>query len=271
MLGVKALSRLFGERSVARACVPEGVVLYALGDIHGRADLLGPVLEQVLTDSVARDGKRRVLVCLGDYVDRGPHSREVIEALIQLSRFDGLECHFLRGNHDQTMLDFLTDPGAGPDWCEYGGRETMVSYGVQPPRGRPDAQAWEEVSDAFAAAVPPSHVAFLRSLELSYVIGDYFFSHAGARPGVALEDQSDEDLMWIRQPFLNDRKAFDKIVVHGHTPAEEAYADDRRIGLDTGAYATGLLTAARLEGDRRGLLQAKRQTDGGVQVLNGDL
>lgn len=261
---------LGGARKAAAPSVPGGVVAYAIGDVHGRADLLMPLLERVLDEHRRLDGARMVLVGLGDYVDRGPGSREVLETLIELTHFGPLETHFLKGNHDQAMLDFLGDPERGEAWCEFGGREAMASYGVAAPAGRSAPEAWHDARDALEAAMPPSHVAFLRGLENAFVLGDYFFSHAGARPGVALEDQTETDLLWIRQPFLQDRRAFDKIVVHGHTPAEEAYADHRRIGLDTGAYATGLLTAMRLEGDERRLVQARRTPDGSFQLIDSD-
>jgi len=135
----------------------------------------------------------------------------------------------------------------------------MVSYGVPPMPPRGDAEGWIKVRDAFAAALPPQHLHFYRSLELVRVVGDYAFVHAGVRPGVALEDQSERDLLWIRHEFLNDRGPFGKVIVHGHTPSEAPQVLKHRLGVDTGAYATGVLTAVRLFGEEQRLMQAKAQ------------
>jgi serine/threonine protein phosphatase 1 len=209
-----------------------------------------------------------VLVFLGDYIDRGPQSRGVIDRLIDLRPV--ATTRFLCGNHDQSLLNFLADPKTGPAWCDFGGRETLRSYGVDAPVRRGDAEGWSSAASALAAVLPPEHLAFFRDAELAVTYGDYFFSHAGARPGVTLADQIAEDLMWIRDDFLNSRAGFDKIVVHGHTPSTEVQADKRRIGIDTGAYATGVLTALALQGTGRRLLQTA-STDGMITVTAHDL
>ena len=247
--------------------VPEGIVVYAIGDIHGRADLLRLLLQRIVTESAERGaiaGARPVVIGLGDYIDRGPESREVIDLLVELSAIKAFESHFLLGNHDQTLLEFLNDPQRGPAWSEFGGREALMSYGVRPPAGRADAAAWEEARDALAVALPASHLAFFRGLTPSLEIGDYFFAHAGARPGVPLHAQSGEDLIWIREPFLSDPKPFEKVVVHGHSAGELIHVDHRRINVDTGAYATGQLTAVRLEGTDRSFLFTRREGAGMV-------
>jgi serine/threonine protein phosphatase 1 len=262
MFGAKFLKNSAPER---RATIPDGLTAFAIGDIHGRADLFSALIEEILVDAACCAERPPILVCLGDYVDRGPSSQVVLGALIELSHSDTLETHFLRGNHDQTLLDFLDEPNVGADWCDFGGRETMASYGVTiPPKRGPEI--WQTLQQEFASAIPADHVAFLKGLELTYELGDYFFAHAGARPGVPLASQTERDLLWIRQPFLDDRRSFEKVVVHGHTPADEAYSDHRRIGLDTGAYATGVLTAVRLEGEARRLLQTRRLPDGEIKV-----
>ena len=268
MFGAKFRSSSTAAR---KPVIPEGVTAFAVGDIHGRADLLTALLDEVLGAADSEAERPPILVCLGDYVDRGPSSQGVLEALIELSHSDRLETHFLRGNHDQTLLDFLAEAKVGADWCDFGGRETMASYGVSIPPTRGAAEAWENLRQEFASAIPEEHVEFLRGLELTYELGDYFFAHAGARPGIPLSAQSEQDLLWIRHPFLDDRRPFEKIVVHGHTPAEEAYADNRRIGLDTGAYATGVLSAVRLEGGERRLLQTRRLPDGTIKVELQDI
>lgn len=251
------LSRLFPNRPARPASrTPPGCVIWAVGDIHGRSDLADRLIQAVRADLHAAEATRKVVVFLGDYVDRGLDSRGVLNQLCNLAADPALEVHLLRGNHEERMEAFLRDPQVGPSWCDYGGRDTLVSYGVNPPPMRGDVRAWAEASRAFADALPDSHRELLSGLENSVSIGDYFFAHAGARPGVALAVQSPEDLLWIRQPFLDHAGLFEQVVVHGHTPIEAVHSDARRIGVDTGAYATHVLSAVRLEGETRGLLQA---------------
>ena len=224
-----------------------------------------------LRSNMERTSGEIMLVFLGDYVDRGPGSRGVIDQLIALADDGALNTRFLRGNHDQSILDFLFDPGTGPAWCDFGGRETLMSYGVAPPRGRMDAEAWVTAAHDLAAAMPERHLHFLRNLELSLEVGGYFFAHAGVRPGVPLDEQSERDLLWIREPFLGDPRRLPKVVVHGHTPTEAVHADMRRIGIDTGAYATEVLTALRLQGEDRSLIQTERQADRTHTITSGPL
>jgi serine/threonine protein phosphatase 1 len=231
------------------ALVPPGRRVYAVGDIHGRADLLTRLLQDLHEDILKGEFTGRpILVFLGDYVDRGFQSRDVIDVLLgdQLSPF---ETYFLKGNHEAAMLQFLGNPGIGPRWAEFGGAETLVSYGVRPPRTRTSREEWERASEELHAALPASHLHFLSNLDLSVRIGDYVFVHAGVRPGVPLEQQTEYDLLWIREDFLTDRRQLGAIIVHGHTPAAKPYRDGRRVGLDTGAYLSGRLTAARFEHD----------------------
>ena len=180
--------RLFKPKRPAPA-TPVGTVVYAIGDVHGRADLLRALLQRIVVETACQpeaSGARCVIIGLGDYVDRGPQSREVIDILVDLSGVQSLETHFLRGNHDQTLLDFLDDPQHGPAWCEFGGREALMSYGVRPPPGRATPEAWTAARDALAAAMPAQHVAFFKGLKYCVELGDYFFAHAGARPGLPL-------------------------------------------------------------------------------------
>jgi serine/threonine protein phosphatase 1 len=160
------------------------------------------------------------------------------------------ETYFLKGNHEAAMVQFLSDPSVGPRWAEYGGAETLVSYGVQPPRTRTSLDEWKEASAALNAALPPQHLNFLGGLDLSIRVGDYLFVHAGVRPAVPLDMQTEQDLLWIREEFLGDRRELEAVIVHGHTPETKPYRDSRRIGLDTGAYLSGRLTAARFEHDQ---------------------
>jgi serine/threonine protein phosphatase 1 len=263
----RTLRSLFkGPAPAPAPCVPEGVVAYAIGDVHGRDDLLEPLVAHILANPGFAEAQRRVVIGLGDYIDRGPASRQVIGRLVGLKATPGVEARLLRGNHDQTLLDFLADAGAGPAWCEFGGAEAMRSYGVNPPSARADLEDWDTARQALAEAMPPAHLSLLRGLEPCLELGSYFFAHAGARPGVPLDQQDEQDLMWIRQPFLGDPRPFERVVVHGHSASVEAFADRRRIGIDTGAYATGVLTALRLQGDDRRLVQATRQRDKTVRI-----
>jgi diadenosine tetraphosphatase ApaH/serine/threonine PP2A family protein phosphatase len=231
------------------ARLPDGMGVYAIGDIHGRLDLLEELLAKIRADA---DASRNTLVFLGDYIDRGPRSKQVIDCLIGLA-WPGWDFVALRGNHEQIVLDFLQDAGAYDIWRDFGGDETLRSYGVKPPAGREDyARAREE----FAAAFPPAHLAFFESLPLSYEVGEYLFVHAGVRPGVAIDDQSPEDMLWIRGEFLNWNEPFEKVVVHGHSPSRQPVVKANRIGVDTGAFATGRLTAVALKGEEVAFLSS---------------
>ena len=251
--------RLFRPAPKAAPASTGGRLAYAVGDVHGRADLLEGLMARIVADAgpaLAR-GERPLLVFLGDYVDRGADSRGVIDRLIALAAAPGFEVRTLMGNHEEAMLGFIEDPVTGAGWLEFGGGATLASYGVAPPIGRPGAEELVALGQALSAALPAEHLNFLRSLELAIVLGDYVFVHAGLRPGVPLHAQSARDLLWIRQEFLSEKKSFEKVVVHGHTPEEMPYDGPTRIGLDTGAYATGVLTAARLLGAERAFMQYK--------------
>lgn len=260
---IGALRRLVGAtfrelpRSGDRASV--GGLVYAVGDIHGCADLLERLCDIMAADAreSAADGPPTV-VFLGDLVDRGPNSARVIDLIIELPSRTGWRVHTLKGNHEQAMLQFLDDPAFGPTWVAHGGGPTLASYGVFPALGQADEAAWTATRDAFAEALPPGHLRFLQSLDLYIELGDYLFVHAGVRPGVPISLQSEQDLLWIRGDFLSRARACERVVVHGHTPTEAPELSRWRIGVDTGAYATGVLTAIRLSGDAQSMLQARR-------------
>lgn len=220
--------------------------------------MLGPLLHDIVSDANATGATERpLLVFLGDYIDRGPDSRGVVDLILQMRAFERVETRTLKGNHEEALLKFLEDPSFGPTWMEHGGAATLMSYDVQPPLTRLSSDAWSTAREEFAAAMPAQHLAFYQGLELMAQEGDYAFVHAGVRPGVALEDQAERDLLWIRHEFLQAPGPFGKVIVHGHTPAEEAQLTPYRLGLDTGAYATGVLTAVRLMGQDQRLMQAK--------------
>lgn len=254
------ISRLFKPRAQVSApaspAIPAGTVVWAVGDIHGRLDLLRPLVEAMTADLRESPAERKMVIFLGDYIDRGPESRGVLRLLSGLASTEGVEWRFLKGNHEQAMLEFLDDPSAGPRWCEHGGDQALRSWGLRVPALAHKTEAWAVVAADLRHKLTKPKLRFLETLELSVTVGDYFFAHAGARPGIALDRQAPQDLMWIRQPFLNSQTAFERVVVHGHTPSADVHADQRRIGLDTKAYATGLLSAVRLEGQERTLLQA---------------
>ncbi|HKR89996.1 MAG TPA: metallophosphoesterase family protein [Phenylobacterium sp.] len=233
-------------------------LVYAVGDVHGRLDVLKPLLHDIAQDALAtRPDHRPVLVFLGDYVDRGPDSRQVVDLVLKLQLDGAFDVVALKGNHEEALLQFLAEPAFAMTWMEHGGAATLASYGVQPCAMRTDADAWGAVRDAFDQALPDDHRRFYGELQLFHVVGDYAFVHAGVRPGVALKAQTTHDLLWIRYEFLNDRGPHDKVIVHGHTPAEQPQMLGHRLGLDTGAYATGVLTAVRLYGVEQRLMQAR--------------
>ena len=253
------LQRLFRQKpQVREAFAPPDTVIYAIGDIHGRADLLHGLLRKIAIDAARHeDGSARELIFLGDYLDRGADSRGVMDLILStMAERAFWTVTPLKGNHEEAFLQFLRDPDYWPMWSEYGARETLLSYGVAPPRLTSDSDDWARARNDLLAAVPPEHMTLLETLDLCAARGDYFFAHAGVRPGIPLELQTEEDLLWIREDFLRHERPFEKVVVHGHTPGE-VYVGQHRIGIDTGAYATGLLTAIKLKGDERTLIQMR--------------
>jgi serine/threonine protein phosphatase 1 len=233
--------------------MPPGVAVYAIGDIHGRADLLADLHDMIAGDDPP-DVERRILVYLGDYIDRGLDSKSVIETIIEnpLSRAETIA---LRGNHEQMLLDFVRQPTEHGQWLDNFGHATLLSYGVQLPSGdslENDPSLNEiAVRDALVAAMPKAHFRFLESLRTTWTLGDYFFVHAGVRPGVALDAQKQNDMLWIRDLFRKSRKDHGKIIVHGHSATLAPEVKHNRIGIDTGAYASNRLTALVLYGSNQ--------------------
>ena len=256
MFGINAWLRRMAKQPTRLPRIPDGVCVYAIGDVHGRRDLLARLLVKIHVD-VAVTEQRPILVFLGDYVDRGPDSKGVIE-MVRACVEAGSRAVALRGNHDQMLLDFCRDPAIYPSWRGFGAAETLRSYGVEPPVSDTPVDLFA-AQEAFVSAIPQSHLDFLHRLLFSHAIGDYFFAHAGVRPEVPLNHQAPHDLMWIRGDFLSSDEALEKVVVHGHTPAEEPVDLPNRICVDTGAYATNRLTAVVLSGQERRFLFADRR------------
>lgn len=230
---------------VPAARLPADLRVYAVGDLHGRLDLLEKLHEKVSADRAAATEKRSIEIFLGDYIDRGPASCQVIDWLITSKPVADIRV-CLKGNHEEAMKSFLRDPGTLHHWAKFGGLETLVSYGLSPSLIGRERDAFM-LRDALAAALPQSHRDFLEGLHTTYEIGDYFFVHAGIRPGIPLGEQTEQDVLGIRQPFLSSKQDHGKIIVHGHTPVHAPEVLTNRINLDTGAFATGVLTCAVLD------------------------
>jgi serine/threonine protein phosphatase 1 len=234
--------------------VPDGTLVYAVGDVHGRADLLEKMHAAILKDALDVPAERKVVVYLGDYVDRGPHSKKVVDLLLERP-LAGFERVHLMGNHEAFLIEFLNDLEAGPGWFFNGGLATLASYGVK--IGKHDELSYDvlqRVQEEFRSKVPATHLAFFRALEFSRTEGDFFFVHAGIRPGEPLDNQTDEDMLWIREEFLGSAEDYGKVIVHGHTITWEPEVKPNRIGIDTGAFASGVLTALVLEGREQDFL-----------------
>ena len=243
--GMKSMLKLFGG-SGKRATTPDGRRLYAIGDIHGALDCLDRLIGKIEKDAGGLSDAQ--LIFLGDYVDRGPDSKGVIDRLIEL-KTNHPDAIFLKGNHEAVMLDFLSDPEEALEWLEWGGDQTLRSYGVSGAL----TKAGGDLSAALNEALPKTHRDFLDSLDLTYAAGDYFFVHAGVRPGVAIEDQEEADLLWIRKRFHDaypDERP-EQVIVHGHHPTKRPDDAGWRIGVDTGACWSGVLTAVCLNGTKR--------------------
>ncbi|WP_100383117.1 metallophosphoesterase family protein [Bradyrhizobium canariense] len=239
------LGFLRSRRIVKQPRLPDGVRVYAFGDIHGRADLLKKMFTMIDADIARNPMERPIEVFLGDYIDRGPDSSHTLDLLIERSR--SRETVFLKGNHEAYCLEVLRDPAKLDEWRQFGGLQTLISYGIQPPLN-PSAAEQPGLIRAFIEAMPHAHLKFLQSLKPSFLCGDFFFVHAGVRPGIPLGEQREADLLWIRNEFLDSDENFGKFVVHGHTPVREPDIRSNRANIDTGAYATGNLTLLTIQG-----------------------
>lgn len=231
----------------------KGYRVYVVGDIHGRLDLLEELLAKIHAELQRRPSRKTLLVFVGDLVDRGPSSAQVIERLRTYQR-TGVKPVFLLGNHEEIFLRILKgDTSLIASWLQFGGLQCLESYGLNADaiHGAPS----ESVVRLLRAAVPQNHIDFLEGFADSCRFGDYLFVHAGLRPGIDLDLQSQADLRWIREPFLSDESDHGCVVVHGHTISEQVEERRNRIGIDTGAYRTGVLTALAIEGGERWIMQ----------------
>lgn len=248
------LKRFFGRtvKAPSATSVPAGIRAYAIGDVHGRLDLLDQLMAAIDADTAARGPAETHLVFLGDLIDRGANSAGVVER-VRLLAATRPNVTVLAGNHEEVFLRVLGgDAKSLRFFTRIGGHETILSYGVD--RSAYDRADYAELHDLVAERVPIEHVAFLKGMREWVTIGDYLFVHAGIRPGIAIEEQDPTDLRWIRGDFLGSRVDHGVVVVHGHTPMESVDWQDNRIGIDTGAWETGRLTALGLEGNDRWLI-----------------
>ena len=254
------LSRLFSRNRARKAFSgPPGSRAYAVGDIHGRLDLLVDLIARIEEDNRLRGPAKTYLIFLGDLVDRGPDSAGVIDLLANNPpRF--ARNIFLKGNHEEFFLGILDGDDSGVQHrLTYGGTECSESYGVS--GGWMLNASPSRIMERLRAEVPASHQKFLREMADSFRFGDYLFVHAGIRPGVEIDKQAGRDLRWIREGFLDDRTDHGLIVVHGHTIVEKAEEHPNRIAVDTGAYRSGTLTAVGLEGEERWFIEARTPVD----------
>jgi len=232
---------------------------YCVGDIHGRLDLLDQLLAAIDDDLRRRPAHKTLLVFVGDLIDRGPASAQVVERL-RTYRHRGVRPVFLLGNHEEVLLRIVGgDASLIADWLKFGGAECLKSYGVDPR----DLKNLDEAAtqSIVQAAIPVEHIKFLNSFVDTCRFGDYLFVHAGIRPGIALDQQRQSDLRWIREPFLFDDTDHGFVVVHGHTISDEIDERPNRIGIDTGAYRTGVLTALAIEGGKRWSVDTRTPSD----------
>lgn len=236
---------------------PRGRRAYAIGDVHGRLDLLEQLLAAIEEDVERRPPRKTALVFLGDLIDRGPDSSGVLERL-RTYRHERLKPYFLAGNHEEVLLRLLNgERGIMTNWLKYGGAQCLESYGFDPAKLK--VQNERACLSAIREVIPESHVRFIGSFADTLRFGDYLFVHAGIRPGIDLSLQTQSDLRWIRSPFLEDKSDHGMIVVHGHTISSEVEIEDNRIGIDTGAYRTGRLSALAIDGSDRWLLDTAEE------------
>ncbi|KRC81737.1 metallophosphoesterase family protein [Sphingomonas sp. Root241] len=255
------LTKLFSRkasralRSGPSAEIPPGIRVYAIGDIHGRLDLLDEILHRIAADDAARPPAETQLILLGDLIDRGPESAQVVERLRQLQQSHPC-VRSLCGNHEEVFLNALSgDERALRFFTRIGGRETILSYGIT--EDEFCEMDYPALMQALQRMVPAAHIDFLSAFEDVIILGDYAFVHAGVDPGTSLAQQRIKDLRWIRESFINHEGTLEKVIVHGHTISDEVEQLPHRIGLDTGAFASGRLSAMGFENGDRWILNTR--------------
>ncbi|WP_209346943.1 metallophosphoesterase family protein [Pontixanthobacter sp. CEM42] len=263
---LKPILKIFnGKAKKKRACVPDGERLYVIGDIHGRLDLFDALVRAIEEDDKQSGEAETTIILLGDLVDRGPHSAGVIQLAQLWEEYRAIR--YLFGNHEEMFLDSFDDLEVMRHFLKHGGRETILSYGVSEKQF--NNSSTEELQNLMIDKVPKSDRKFLKSFEDMIIVGDYLFVHAGINPNRALDDQKPRELRWIRDKFLDHKDRHSHIVVHGHTITEEIEERKNRIGIDTGAYKFGTLTALVLEGDTRRYIQAvEKKKKGGAKIVH---
>ncbi len=239
--------------TLQKARVPDGVCIYAVGDVHGRHDLLIKLFARIEADAATAPEPQKELIFLGDYMDRGLYSRQTLDWLIGFNHPNfHLTC--LKGNHEDMLLKFLATPSAGQAWMECGAYETLLSFGLRVSSPRPKPETFKHLAEQLHLKLQGKYLKFLNSCPLGRTVGDYFFTHAGIDPDKPINKQKSADLLWIRDKFLGSDKLFEKVIVHGHTISPLPEVRPNRIGIDTGAYGTGRLTCAVLYGNQRHFL-----------------
>ncbi len=259
---IAAIRQLFRQKQARSApAIPAGERAYAVGDVHGRLDLFNGMIAAIERDDALRGSADTTIVLLGDLVDRGPDSAGVIAAARRLQQ--RRKVRIITGNHEEMFLESFYDPELLRHFLRYGGRETILSYPLDP--AELDAMDLNELRVMLHKVVPDEDIAFIGSFEDRVEIGDYLFVHAGVRPGSSLELQFPRETRWIREPFLSHTGDHGRVIVHGHTITHRPEVLQNRIGIDTGAYMSGRLTAIGLEGTTRWLIEA-REGDGSVET-----
>lgn len=260
------ISRDQPEPPAATASVPPGQRVYAIGDIHGRLDLFAALVEAIEADDAAAEPAETTVILLGDLVDRGPDSAGVIAATRDWQRRRNVRV--LMGNHEEMFLQAFEKPEILRHFLKHGGRETILSYGLS--RKSFNTLELEDLLELLPNLVPPEERDYIAAFEEMVIAGDYVFVHAGVDPAQPLEAQKRSDLLWIRDRFLDHEGPLEKVVVHGHTIFDRVMDCGNRIGIDTGAFRSGVLTALVLEADQKRIIQACQQDAGPVEIFHGN-